>query len=166
MPVRQKPHAIAQPTCVEMQKVIDGVSGMKTDSMRRPSASSSTNLRVPSIDRSSLDDAPACDSANSSCSACPQRPRQVGHPVEVGDAAPVDPAVDLAGVEALRSRAPSRAASSSAQLQLGQVEAGRATGISIAAHCELRVISSPSVFQIPATSNALAAGACYDAWFF
>jgi hypothetical protein len=53
-PVRQKPHDIAQPTCVEMQNVIAGVSGMKTDSIRRPSASSSTNLRVPSIEVSSL----------------------------------------------------------------------------------------------------------------
>ena len=32
-PVRQKAHAIAQPTCVEMQNVIDGVSGMNTDSI-------------------------------------------------------------------------------------------------------------------------------------
>ena len=33
LPVRQKAHAIAQPTWVEMQKVIAGVSGMKTDSI-------------------------------------------------------------------------------------------------------------------------------------
>ena len=32
LPVRQKPHAIAQPTCVDTQKVIAGVSGMNTDS--------------------------------------------------------------------------------------------------------------------------------------
>src|SRR5688572_31482036 len=32
LPVRQKPQLIAQPTCVEMQNVIDGVSGMNTRS--------------------------------------------------------------------------------------------------------------------------------------
>ena len=54
LPVRQKAHSIAQPTWVEMQKVCDGVSGMKTDSMSWPSASSSRNLVVPSTDRSCL----------------------------------------------------------------------------------------------------------------
>ena len=44
-PVRQNAHFIAQPTCVEMQNVCDGVSGMKTDSMRWPSASSQQELR-------------------------------------------------------------------------------------------------------------------------
>jgi hypothetical protein len=39
LPVRQNPQSIAQPTWLEMQKVSAGVSGMKTDSMRRPSAS-------------------------------------------------------------------------------------------------------------------------------
>ena len=52
LPVRQNAHAIAQPTCVEMQKVIAGVSGMNTDSMCRPSARRSRNFSVPSIDRS------------------------------------------------------------------------------------------------------------------
>src|SRR5436190_5197641 len=52
-PVRQKAHAIAQPTCVEMQKVIDGVSGMNTDSTLRPSLSRSRNFCVPSIERRS-----------------------------------------------------------------------------------------------------------------
>ena len=33
MPVRQKAHFIAHPTCVEMQKVSSGESGMKTDSI-------------------------------------------------------------------------------------------------------------------------------------
>jgi hypothetical protein len=37
-----------------MQKVIAGVSGMNTDSIRRESASSSTTFRVPSLDSSSL----------------------------------------------------------------------------------------------------------------
>ena len=54
LPVRQKAQAIAHPTWVEMQKVIAGVSGMKTDSMCRPSASSSRNFSVPSADRSRL----------------------------------------------------------------------------------------------------------------
>jgi hypothetical protein len=31
LPVRQNPHFIAQPTCVERQNVLAGVSGMKTD---------------------------------------------------------------------------------------------------------------------------------------
>ena len=52
LPVRQNAQAIAQPTCVEMQKVIDGVSGMKTDSICRPSARRSRNFSVPSIERS------------------------------------------------------------------------------------------------------------------
>ena len=56
-PVRQKPHAIAHPTCVEMQNVIDGVSGMNTDSIRRPSASSQHELAGAVDGRSSLHDA-------------------------------------------------------------------------------------------------------------
>ena len=49
LPVRQNAHFIAQPTCVEMQKVCDGVSGMKTDSISLPSASRSRNFVVPSV---------------------------------------------------------------------------------------------------------------------
>ena len=52
LPVRQKPQSIAQPTWLEMQNVIAGVSGMNTDSMRRPSASSSRNFCVPSEEMS------------------------------------------------------------------------------------------------------------------
>ncbi len=52
--MRQNAHAIAQPTCVEMQKVIAGVSGMKTDSISLPSASFSRNFSVPSTDVSRL----------------------------------------------------------------------------------------------------------------
>ena len=44
---------MAHPTWVEMQNVIDGVSGMNTASMRRESASARANLRVPSTERSS-----------------------------------------------------------------------------------------------------------------
>ena len=51
LPVRQKPHAMAHPTCVEMQNVMDGVSGMKTASTRLESESSRANLRVPSTER-------------------------------------------------------------------------------------------------------------------
>ncbi len=82
-----------------MQKVMAGVSGMKTDSIRRESASSSTSLRVPSTDCSS----PTTRGVlivNSSWSAGAQGPRQVGHAVEIGDGAFVHPAVELAGVEA------------------------------------------------------------------
>ena len=50
MPVRQNAHAMAQPTWVEMQKVIAGVSGMKTDSICVPSARRSRNFSVPSTD--------------------------------------------------------------------------------------------------------------------
>ena len=60
LPVRQKAHAIAQPTCVEMQKVIAGVSGMKTDSICRPSASRSRNFSVPSVERFAVDEREAC----------------------------------------------------------------------------------------------------------
>ena len=52
-PVRQKSQSIAQPTWLEMQKVCRGVSGMKTDSMRLPSASWNRNFRVPSVERAS-----------------------------------------------------------------------------------------------------------------
>ncbi len=37
LPVRQKPQDMAQPTWVDTQKVMAGVSGMNTDSIRRPS---------------------------------------------------------------------------------------------------------------------------------
>ena len=50
LPVRQNAHAIAHPTCVDMQKVMAGVSGMNTDSIWRPSASRSRNFSVPSLD--------------------------------------------------------------------------------------------------------------------
>ena len=50
LPVRQKPHFIAQPTCVDRQNVLAGVSGMKTDSISCPSSSRSRNLVVPSDD--------------------------------------------------------------------------------------------------------------------
>ena len=50
LPVRQNAHFIAQPTCVERQNVLAGVSGMKTDSIRWPSSSRRRNLVVPSLD--------------------------------------------------------------------------------------------------------------------
>ena len=78
MPVRQKAHAIAQPTWVEMQKVIAGVSGMKTDSICLPSASRSRNFSVPSIDVSRLASAGVV-SVNSRASVVAQVARQIGH---------------------------------------------------------------------------------------
>ena len=45
---------MAQPTCVDTQKVCLGVSGMKTDSICRPSARRSTNFCVPSLETSCL----------------------------------------------------------------------------------------------------------------
>ncbi len=50
LPVRQKAQPIAQPTCVEMQNVFEGVSGMNTDSINWPSARRSRNFVVPSLD--------------------------------------------------------------------------------------------------------------------
>ncbi len=47
---------MAQPTWVEMQKVIAGVSGMNTDSIWRPSARRSRNFSVPSVERSRVSD--------------------------------------------------------------------------------------------------------------
>ena len=52
LPVRQKAHRIAQPTCVDTQKVCFGVSGMYTDSTNRPSASRRRYFVVPSRDTS------------------------------------------------------------------------------------------------------------------
>ena len=95
--------AIAQPTCVEMQKVIDGVSGMKTDSMRWPSASSSRNFSVPSTDRSRCDELGASRRRIRRRAASRSVARQVGHRREIGDAVPVDPPEDLARAEALMS---------------------------------------------------------------
>ena len=100
--MRQKAHFIAQPTCVEMQKVSPGESGMNTDSMRRRSSSSSRSLVVPSDERSSADDGRARD-AEQPGQARPERLRQVRHLTEVGDAAREHPAVDLAGAVGLDS---------------------------------------------------------------
>ena len=52
LPVRQNAQAMAQPTCVEMQKVMAGVSGMNTDSMALWSPRRSRNFSVPSVERS------------------------------------------------------------------------------------------------------------------
>ena len=52
LPVRQNAHCIAHPTCVETQKVIERVSGMKTDSICLPSARRSRNFVVRSLERS------------------------------------------------------------------------------------------------------------------
>ena len=101
--MRQKAHFIAQPTWVEMQKVCDGVSGMKTDSMRWPSASSRRNLVVPSVDRSCLATAGVpTDMWLGEPGA--QLTAEVGHRLEVGHAAAIDPAEDLAPVKAGHTR--------------------------------------------------------------
>ena len=54
MPVRQNAHPMAQPTCVDTQNVCAGVSGMKTDSISRPSPIFRTNFWVPSAETSRL----------------------------------------------------------------------------------------------------------------
>jgi len=50
--VRQKAQPMAQPTCVDTQKVSCGVRGMNTDSTWRPSWSASRNFSVPSSETS------------------------------------------------------------------------------------------------------------------
>ena len=102
LPVRQNAHAIAQPTWVEMQKVIAGVSGMKTDSMWRPSARRSRNFSVPSMEVSRWASA-GVRQREIARERRAQLQRQIGHRRDVGDAAAVDPPEDLAGVEALVS---------------------------------------------------------------
>ena len=56
---------------------------------------------------------------NSVSSLVAQRAREVGHPVEVGDAAPVDPAVELAGVKPLDAACLERG------FELGEFELGQ-----------------------------------------
>ena len=123
---------IAQPTCDEMQKVCAGVSGMKTDSIRAPSASSSRYFVVPSADTSlramrRRRDRPPTRPARRAA----RRDRSV-IAVEVGDAALVDPAVDLPGVEARRAQSPRARCSSSAGSRLGEVERRWRVGQSMA----------------------------------
>ena len=112
-----------------------GVSGMNTDSTCRPSASSSTSLRVPSVETLVAADAGRGD-RELVLKPRPQLPRQVGHLADVVYPAPVDPAVDLAGVERLfapRHAAPPRS-------RPGRARPGR-SGFWIAAP-RSRVISS------------------------
>ena len=82
---------MAQPTCVEMQNVIAGVSGMNTDSICRPSARRSRNFSVPSADRSRVT---ICGVRHDEVARqrCAQFARQIGHRGDVGDAAAVEPA--------------------------------------------------------------------------
>ena len=94
LPVRQKPHFIAQPTCVDRQKVFAGVSGMKTDSMSWPSSSRSRNLVVPSEDVLFADDVRRRDPEGGRQTGAQLAP-QVGHPGEIGHAALVHPLEDL-----------------------------------------------------------------------
>ena len=104
-PVRQKPHFIAQPTCVEMQNVWLGVSGMKTDSMRRPSSRPSRNFTVPSDGCLSCDDRRGRD-AEVLREIGAKRTRQIRHLLEVGHPLGVDPREDLARREIAGVRAP------------------------------------------------------------
>ena len=98
-PVRQNAHFIAQPTCVEMQKVCDGVSGMKTDSICLPSASRSSSLVVPSIERSRADDL-GCVDLDFGRQPLTHLAAEVGHQREIGHAALVNPLEDLPAMEA------------------------------------------------------------------
>ena len=103
-PVRQNAHCMAQPTCDEMQKVCAGVSGMKTDSMRAPSASSKRYLVVPSMETSLRTSRGVAMRQRSASVARSGRARSVMRSND-GDPALVDPAIDLAGVEALGAEA-------------------------------------------------------------
>ena len=49
-PLAQKEQAYAQPTCVETQTVFRSFAGIKTVSMKRPSANLVRSLTVPSVD--------------------------------------------------------------------------------------------------------------------
>ena len=130
LPVRQNAQRIAQPTCVERQKVArgsrrlsspTGLSGMKTDSISLPSpaAAGTSSCRRPI--------APSHDLGRSD----PEIPRQllaelaadVAHGLEVDDAAAVDPLEDLAGVEARHGRS-LRAPLEGGNVELGDVGAG------------------------------------------
>ena len=99
-PVRQNAQAMAHPTWVEMQKVIDGVSGMNTDSICRPSARRSRNFSVPSTERSRATSSGVV-SEKSAREALAELAREVRHRGDVGDAAAIDPAEDLAGAKPL-----------------------------------------------------------------
>ena len=68
LPVRQKAQPIAQPTCVEMQKVCAGVSGMKTDSICLPSARREHELLRAVFGDVAPDDRRCARSTNSSAS--------------------------------------------------------------------------------------------------
>ena len=114
LPVRQNPQAIAHPTCVEMQKVMAGVSGMNTASIWRPSARRSRNFSVPSLSARATRPAGVAI-VKSRASAARSALREIGHRVELGHAAPVDPREDLARTEAFVSRGRRRRASSSAR---------------------------------------------------
>ncbi len=98
LPVKQNAHAMAHPTCVEIQKVIAGVSGMNTDSIWRPSLRRRRNFSVPSVDRSR-----ATNHRRGECElrgeGRAQPSRQIGHRVEVGHPTAVDPTEDLSCAE-------------------------------------------------------------------
>jgi hypothetical protein len=91
---------MAQPTCVEMQKVIAGVSGMNTASMRL--AIRELDHELPgSVDRPKIGIYGGCDNFELSKEPRSEILREIGHPLEIDDATPVNPAVELARVETL-----------------------------------------------------------------
>ena len=98
MPVRQNAQAMAQPTCVEMQKVIDGVSGMNTDSICRPIREAQQELLGP-VHGPFAGHQLRCRELEIPGECFAELARQVRHRGDVGDAAAVDPAEDLAGAE-------------------------------------------------------------------
>ena len=99
-----------------------GVSGMNTDSMRRPSSSSRRSLRGAVGGELVADDAAACETELLRQRGA-QRLAEVRHRADVRLGAPVDPAVDLAGVKTGDSPESARALLELAQFQFGQVEA-------------------------------------------
>ena len=104
MPVRQNAHAMAQPTWVEMQKVIAGVSGMNTDSIwcRRRGAGETSRCRRRIVPRD--DDAGVVDGEVRRRSAVAQRVvAGRSSPSNVGHAVAIDPPEYLTGAKPLEA---------------------------------------------------------------
>ena len=100
LPVRQNAQPIAQPTCVEMQNVCVGVSGMKTASICRPSARREHEFLGAVLGAIAPDDRRRRDGElTRRARARSDRPRSVISR-KIGHAALPDPAEHLARVEA------------------------------------------------------------------
>ena len=113
-PVRQNAHFIAHPTCVEMQKVWAGVSGMIDRLDVFAVRKAQQEFRGP-VDRSLLPLDDRRRDQEVGCQVCPKLARQVAHLREISDSALVNPLKDLAGVKTRMPEAGERT------LELGQL---------------------------------------------